>query len=82
MKIEIMNDIKLKELADILRCNRYLEFEYKNLYYQISESTEIGYVINVYSSKEKDDNGDYLDCNLIDGGLCTGSAKDAIEFLL
>ena len=77
MKIEIMNDIKLKELADILRCNRYLEFEYKNLYYQISESAEIGYVINVYSSKEKDDNGDYL----IDGGLCTGSAKDAIEFI-
>lgn len=77
-----MNEIKLKELADILRCNRYLEFEYENLYYQISESGEIGYVINVYSSNEKDDNGDYLDCNLIDAGLCTGSAKDAIEFLL
>ena len=53
MKIEIMNDIKLKELADILRCNRYLEFEYENLYYQISESAEIGYVINVYSSMKK-----------------------------
>jgi hypothetical protein len=82
VKIEIMNEIKLKELADILRCNRYLEFEYENLYYQISESAEIGYVINVYSSKEKDDNGDYLDYYLIDGGLCTGSAKDAIEFFV
>ncbi len=81
MKIEIMNDIKLKELADILRCNRYLEFEYENLYYHISESAEIGYVINVYSSKEKDDEGDYWDCYLVDGGLCTGSAKDAIKFI-
>lgn len=82
MKIEIMNEIKLKELADILRCNRYLEFEYENLYYQISGSGEIGYVINIYSSKDKDDNGDYLDCYLVDGGLCTGSSRDAIEFIL
>ena len=82
MKIEAINNLKLKELADILRCNRYFEFEWGNLYYQISESAELGYVVNVYSSNQKDENGDYLDCYLIDGGLCTGSSKDAIELLL
>lgn len=82
MKIEVITEIKIKELADILRCNKFLEFQYKESYYHIFESADLGYVINVYSSKEKDDNGDYLECYLIDGGLCTGSAKDAIEFIL
>jgi hypothetical protein len=82
VKTENSNELNIKELADILRCNRYLEFECENLYYQISESAELGYVVNVYSSNQKDENGDYLDCYLIDGGLCTGSAKDAIELLL
>lgn len=82
MKIEYINDIKIKELADILKTNKSLEFQYRDLHYQIFESSELGYCVNVYSSNEKDENGDYIDCNLIDGGLCTGSAKDAIEFLL
>ena len=82
MKIEAINDIKVKELADILKTNKSLEFQYKNLYYQIFESSELGYCVNVYSSNNRDEDGDYLDSNLMDGGLCTGSAKDAIEFLL
>lgn len=82
MKIKDLDAHNIKELANILKTNKSLEFQYNNLYYQIFESTEIGYVINIYSSNEKDEDGDYLDCNLIDGGLCTGSAKDAIEFMI
>jgi len=41
-----------------------------------------GYIINIYSSNEKDE----YDCKLnkynIDGGLCAGSSKDAIEFMM
>ncbi|MDB2405369.1 hypothetical protein N9W00_00345 [Arcobacteraceae bacterium] len=82
MKVKNMNEIKVKELANILNSNKSLEFQYKGFYYQIFESSEIGYVVNMYSLNEKDEDDDYLDCNLIDGGLCTGSAKDAVEFLL
>ena len=38
-------------------------------------------MINIYSSNEKDEDDEYLFEN-IDGGLCTGSPKDAIEFML
>lgn len=76
------NELNIKELADILKTNKSLEFQYKNLYYQIFESSELGYCVNVYSTNQKDENGDYLDCNLVDGGVCTGSAKDAIGFLI
>lgn len=76
------NELNIKELADILKTNKSLEFQYKNRYYQIFESCELGYCVNVYSTNQKDENGDYLDSNLIDGGVCTGSAKDAVEFLL
>lgn len=76
------NKLNIKELADILKTNKSLEFQYKNLHYQIFESSELGYCVNVYSSNDKDENGDYLDSNLVDGGVCTGSAKNAVEFLL
>jgi hypothetical protein len=82
VKIKDLDAQNIKELANILKTNKSLEFQCNNLYYQIFESSELGYVINLYSSNEKDANGDYLDCNLIDGGLCTGSAKDSVEFLL
>jgi hypothetical protein len=78
----VNNELNIKELADILKTNKSLEFQYKNLHYQIFESSELGYCVNVYSSNDKDENGDYLDSNLVDGGICTGSAKNAVEFLL
>jgi len=46
--------------------------------YEIFESAERGYVVNVYS----DEDGEYLDKYLVDGGLCSGTVKDAIEFML
>ena len=46
------------------------------------ESAESGYIVNLYSSDERDEFNGYLDSNVIDGGLCMGSARDAIEFML
>ena len=39
---------KLKEVSRV-------EFEYNNSFYEIFESTEGGYMINIYSSNEKDE---------------------------
>jgi len=74
--------IAIDSLSKRLEHNQELEFVYNNLNYEIFESTQGGYVVNVYSNDERDENGDYLEQNNIDGGLCTGSCKDAIEFML
>ena len=69
-------------LSKFLELNQSVEFTYNNLYYEVFKSADSGYVVNVYSSNEKDDKGEFIEANLIDGGLCTGSAKEAIEFML
>lgn len=58
------------------------EFIFNDLFYEIFESLDTGYIVNIYCCNKKNDNGDYLDEYLVDGGLCTGSAKDAVEFML
>lgn len=76
-----MKEKEILQLTYILEEIGKIEFEHNNLFYEIFESAESGYMINIYSSNEKDDDGEYLFEN-IDGGLCTSSAKDAIEFML
>jgi len=68
--------------ATILEEENSIEFIHNNLYYEIFESADSGYVVNVYSSDDKDEYDDYLDKNILDGGLCTGSAEDAVRFML
>ncbi len=68
--------------ATILEEEHTIEFIHNKLYYEIFESADSGYVVNVYSSDDKDEYGCYLDENIFDGGLCTGSAEDAIRFML
>lgn len=75
-------ELGINTLSQILHIYKKVEFKYKHSYYEIFESSNSGYVINIYSSCCKDENGDYFDTNMIDGGLCTGSTKDAIEFML
>lgn len=77
MKKEIILQLasKLQEVGRV-------EFEYNSSFYEIFESAENGYMINIYSSNEKDEDNEYLYENNFDGGLCTGNAKDAIEFML
>jgi len=75
-------DIAINTLSKLLELGDTVEFTYNNLYYEIFKSSESGYIINIYSSDEKDKDGCYLDKYNIDGGLCTGNSKDAIEFML
>jgi hypothetical protein len=75
-------EIAICTLAKILEHHDAVEFIYNALHYEIFKSSETGYVINVYSSNRKNTQGEYLQENLIDDGVCTGSAKDAIEFML
>ena len=75
-------DIAINTLSKLLELGETVEFKYNDLYYEIFDSADSGYVVNIYSSYEKDKYDCYLEKNIVDGGLCTGSAKDAIEFML
>lgn len=83
MKVADMNERRIKSFVKILEDNKTVNFSYNEYYFEIFESvTDSGYVVNVYSSDEKDEDEDYLDKHLVDGGICTGSALDAIHFML
>jgi len=79
---ERFSDIAFNTLTKLLELNKSVEFKHNNLYYEVFLSTDSGYVVNIYSSDEKDESGEYRDEFNVDGGLCSGSAKDAIEFML
>ena len=79
---EEFTEIAIIALSKFLLLNQSVEFKYNNLYYEIFTSTESGYIINLYSSNEKDEYGEYMEKYNVDGGLCTGTAKDAVEFML
>ena len=79
---ERFREMAVTALSKFLILNQSVEFAYNSLYYEVFESADSGYVVNVYSSNEKDNEGELIEANIIDGGLCTGSARDAIEFML
>ena len=82
LEMGIMNKNNISKLADILEKDKSVEFKYNNLFYEIFESCDSGYIVNLYSSGEKDEDGEYLEINNVDGGLCTGSASDAVWFMV
>ena len=82
MKTDEMSVTAINDFANILNNGNTAEFIFNDFYYEIFESLDTGYVVNIYSSNTRDVNGDYLDKYIVDGGLCTGSARDAIEFML
>jgi hypothetical protein len=47
----------------------------------VFKSPDIGYIVNLYSSDEKDEDEQYIEANLVDSGLCSGNKRDAIEFM-
>lgn len=68
---------KINSLARVLRSEGNVNFKHNGFFYEVFESADSGYVINVYSSSE------HTEATLIDGGTCTGSsAIDAIHFML
>ena len=82
MKIDIISEEIINELAINLKNKQSVEFEYNDLFYEIFESCDTGYIVNLYSSDEKDEHGEYLEINNVDGGLCTGSTSDAVWFMV
>jgi len=77
-----MNESKIEELAGILQSANIVEFFHKGLYYEVFLSADSGYIVNIYSSDERDDEGELIESNMLDGGLCSGSEKDAVSFML
>ena len=73
---------QINSLVRVLENKHSVEFQNNGFYYKIFESAESGYVVNVYSHDKKDENCEYLDKYLVDGGLCSGSSRDAVEFML
>ena len=82
LEIGIINKNNISKLADILEKDKSVEFKYNNLFYEIFESCDSGYIVNLYSSDEKDEDGEYLEINNVDGCLCTGCASDAVCFMV
>lgn len=82
LEIGIMNRTNIFKLSEILEKEKSVEFKYNNLFYEIFESCDTGYIVNLYSSNEKDEDGKYLEENLVDGGLCSGNSNDAIWFMV
>ena len=82
MKIDVLSEKIIIKLANILENKQKVKFEYNDLFYKIFESCDSGYIINLYSSNEKDEDGEYLEENNVDGGLCNGAVRDAILFML
>jgi hypothetical protein len=82
MKIDIISEEIINELAINLKNKQSVEFEYNDLFYEIFESCDTGYIVNLYSSDEKDEHDEYLEINNVDGGLCTGSTSDAVWFMV
>lgn len=89
--IETYGNITAKELKDIitkdkkeslineLESNKIIEFEHFGLWYYIFESeTDAGYYIDIYEDEET-----MLEREeSMNGGLCTGTAKDALEMFI
>ena len=82
MKVADINEVRLDTFVKTLESEECVEFVYNEFYYAIFESSDTGYVVNVYSDDKKDDDGEYLENNCVDGGFCSGNARDAVEFML
>ncbi len=73
-----MKKSKLKLLTLYLNEHNEIQFIHKKQYFNIwFSSSDYGWQINRYNI-----NSNIIPPEPDDGGLCTGSAKDAIEFML
>ena len=74
---------KINSLARVLKTKNSVEFNHNKFYYEIFLSADSGFIVNLYSSDMRDSEGELIESNHIDGGLCdTDLAIDAIKFML
>lgn len=82
VKKDVYN-IFFKKCAAKLRKNRNVEFKFGGCISDIFESSEGGWYMTIYEEDaKKDENGDFDEDDEIDGGLCTGSAINAVTFFI
>jgi len=74
---------KINRLARVLKSESSVEFKHNGFYYEVFKSADSGFIVNLYSSNEKDEEGEYQEVYLVDGGVCDSeNHKDVIEFML
>lgn len=79
---EEYKQLAISTLAKILDLYQRVEFKYKDQYFEVFVSNANCYIVNVYSNSQKDEDGYFLEENIVDGGLCSGNSYDAIEFMM
>jgi hypothetical protein len=82
VEMSVLLKNKISRLSRLLKSESSVEFKHNDFYYEVFESADSGYIINLYSSDERDEDEQYIEANLVDGGLCSGNERDAIEFML
>ena len=84
--VNAMNERYLEVCAIELKKEGAVQFAYNGFFYDLFESScEIGWSINIYSNNKDiifDEDGQLIDEQQIDGGLCTGSARDAVSMAI
>jgi len=75
-----MNTIVKDCYVTILETQGYLTFEYDGFIFEINEGSEGGFMVEIYEPTYTDD--DDIEAVHVDGGLCTGSERDAVEFMI
>lgn len=71
-------------LIEKLKNNYAVQFVYQDQFYDIFESCEEGYIYNIYPNDPEtiyDEDGELIDEEQLDGGLCTGDEKDVFTFV-
>ena len=76
-------NIFFKKCATKLRKNRNVEFKFGGCIIDIFESSEGGWYITIYPHDvKKDEDGELNPDDELDGGLCDGSAFNAVTFFI
>ena len=82
LKKEVFN-IFFKKCASKLKKTLSVNFVFGDVFVDIFYSSEGGWYITVYPHDvKKDEDGELNPDDEIDGGLCTGSAFDAVTFFI
>ena len=79
---DVYNNI-FKKCATKLRKNRNVEFKFGGCIIDIFESSEGGWYITIYPHDvKKDEDGELNPDDELDGGLCDGSAFNAVTYFI
>lgn len=81
---EIITTAYKKTLINELKVNKAVQFIYQENFYDIFESVEGGYIYSIYPNQPDlifDEDGELIEDEQLDGGLCTGRERDVFTFI-